>query len=520
MDTFRSESQALPRPSYAKLPRALRAAGAPASVMGAAIAVFLVLGLALLRLVWHAAVLSPRRLHVAPLDTAPVDAQRVADALGRTIRHQTISRSREEPMAAEAFEALQTELRALFPRVHASLEPERVADWSLLYTWRGTTPELAPVVLVAHQDVVPVEAGTEDGWSEPPFSGAVTGGEVWGRGALDDKGSLVAILAAVEDLLAEGFSPRRSLLLAIGHDEEIGGEAGARAIAAGLASRGVRAELVLDEGGVISDGVMAGLGPVALVGIAEKGAVSLELTVEAQGGHSSMPPPQSAVGILAEAVRRLETRRPRARMVEATRATLEAFAPELPFLRRLLLANVDVLEPLVLRALAARPAIDAAIRTTTAVTVIHGGTKSNVLPERASALVNFRILPGESVEDVIEHARAAIADARVRVGVEPGTSGREPTAASPADGPAFALLEETIAARFPGVVVAPYLVLGRTDARHYEAISENVYRFLPLRLDAEARGRLHGTDERVGVEVLAGAVGFYRELIRRAQRDL
>ena len=518
----RNESQARPRPSDVYVAPSLQVAGVPMSVrvMRAAIAVILTLGLVLLWMVWRAAVLSPRRLAVAPLDTAPVDAERVADALGRTIRHQTISRSREAPPAAEALEALQTELRALFPRVHASLEREQVGDWSLLYTWRGTVPGLAPVILVAHQDVVPVDPGTEDAWSQPPFSGAVSGGEVWGRGALDDKGSLVAILAALEDLLAEGFVPRRPLLLAIGHDEEIGGEAGAQAIVAELVSRGVRADLVLDEGGVVSDGVLPGLGPVALVGVAEKGAVSLELVAEAPGGHSSMPPPQSAIGIVAEAVRRLETRRPFARLVQPTRATLEAVAPELPFLHRLLLANVGVLEPLVLRALATRPALDAAIRTTTAATLIHGGAKSNVLPERASAVVNFRILPGESVDGVVAHARATVADARVHIGIEPGTSGREPTPASPADGPAFALLEETIAARFPGVVVAPYLVLGRTDARHFEAISKNVYRFLPLRLDADARQRLHGTDERVGVEELADAVGFYRELIRRAQRDL
>ncbi len=486
----------------------------------AARAMILALGLSFLWMVRRAAVLSPRRLHVAPLDTAPVDADAVAHALARTIQHQTIAWSRDAPPAAEAFEALQAELTALFPRVHATLERELVRDHSLLYTWRGSAPGLAPIVLVAHQDVVPVEPGTEDAWSQPPFSGALSGGEVWGRGALDDKGSLVAMLAAVEDLLAVGFAPRRTLLLAIGHDEEIGGEAGARAIVSVLASRGVHADLVLDEGGAISEGVLPGLGPVALVGVAEKGAVSLELVAEAPGGHSSMPPRQSAVGIVAEAVRRLETGRPSARLVQPTRATLQALASELPLLHRLVLANADVLEPLVLRALATRPALDAAIRTTTAATVIHGGTKSNVLPERASAIVNFRILPGESVDEIMAHARATVADARVHIGIEPGTSGREPTPASPDDGPAFALLEETIAARFPGTVVAPYLVLGRTDARHFEAISENVYRFLPLCLDADARQRLHGTDERVGVEELAGAVGFYRELIRRAQRDL
>ena len=488
--------------------------------MRTAIVAILALGLALLWMVWRAAILCPRRLEVAPLDTAPVDAERVARALGRTIRHQTIARSREAPPAAKAFEVLHTELSALFPRVHACLERERVGDWSLLYTWRGSAPELAPVVLVAHQDVVPVDPGTEDEWGQPPFSGRVSGGEVWGRGALDDKGSLVAILAAVEDLLAEGFVPRRPLLLAIGHDEEIGGEAGARAVAAELAARGVRAVLVLDEGGAISDVPIPGLGPVALVGVAEKGQLSLELSADTPGGHSSMPLPQSAIGIVAGAVRALETKRPPARMVEATSVTLKALAPELPFLPRLLLASADVLQPLLLRAFATRPVLDAAIRTTTAVTVMHGGTKSNVLPEQASAIVNFRILPGESVADVVAHVRATVADPRVRIEIAPETLARDPSATSPTDGPAFALLEETIAARFPGVVVAPYLVLGGTDARHFAAVSENVYRFLPLRLDADARTRLHGTDERVGVQELAGAVGFYRELVRRAQQDL
>ena len=522
MPGSRDATQAPPRLTTADVAPRRPAVGArpSVSIRRVATAAVLALGLALLWMVRRAAGLPVRRLDVAPLDTAPVDDEGVAHALARTIRHQTISHSREAPPAAEALDALQTELRALFPRVHASLEVERVGEHSLLYSWRGGTAELPPVVLEAHQDDVPVDAGTEGAWSHPPFSGVVAGGEVWGRGALDDKSSLVAIFAAVEDLLAVGFAPRRPLLLAIGHDEEIGGEAGAQAIVAELVSRGVHADLVLDEGGVISDGVLPGLGPVALVGVAEKGAVSLELIADAPGGHSSMPPHQSAIGIVAEAVRRLETGRPSARLVPPTRATLEALAPELPFVLRLVLANADVLTPLVLRALATRPALDAAIRTTTAATVIQGGTKSNVLPEHASAVVNFRILPGESVDDVMAHARATVADARVRIRIEPGTSGREPSAASPYEGPAFSLLEQTIAARFPGVVVAPYLVLGRTDARHFEAISQNVYRFLPLRLDADARQRLHGTDERVGVGELAAAVGFYRELIRRAQQDL
>jgi carboxypeptidase PM20D1 len=487
-----------------------------------ALALFLALLLGIGWLTWRALSIPSRQLEAEALDDAPVDAARVADALARVIRIRTISESREAPVAADAFRALHRELERLFPRIHsgAGLERERIADWSLLYTWRGSDPELEPLLLVAHTDVVPIDPGTENAWKQAPFSGAVVDGEVWGRGAIDDKGSLIATLAAVEDLLAERFTPKRTLLLALGHDEEIGGNAGARAIATTLEARGVRAALVLDEGGVVSEDMIPDLGPIALVGVAEKGSVSLALTVEAPGGHSSVPPRQSAIGIASEAVRALETQHPSARLVETTRATFAALAPELSFPARLVLANADVLARPLLRVLASNAALDAAIRTTTAPTVFHGGAKSNVLPKRVTAVVNFRIIPGETVEDVVAHARATIADDRVHIDIARGTPAREPSAESPTDGPAFALLQKTIAARFPEALVAPYLVLGGTDARHYGVISENVYRFLPLRLNPESRTRMHGTDERLDVDELANAVRFYRELIRRAQQPL
>ena len=484
-----------------------------------AVAALLASGLTVLRMGRPAEDRARRPHHRSPVATTTVDASNVAQALGRAIKHQTISRTRQAPTEAAAFEALRLELEASFPRTHASLERVRIADHSLLYSWPGTQPELEPVVLVAHLDVVPVDPGSEHEWSHPPFSGLVTDGYVWGRGALDDKGSLVAILTAVEDLLADGFVPRRTLLMAFGHDEEIGGDAGARAIADELSEQGVHAALVLDEGGAISDAPIPGVGPVALVGIAEKGLVSLELTVETAGGHSSMPPRQSAVGILAHALDALERHRPRARLVEATRATLEAFAPRLPASRRLLLSHLDLFEPLVLRALARHDTTDAAIRTTTAATVIHAGAKPSVLPTRARATVNFRILPGETVDDVVAHARATVADERVRFEIASDSVARDPSATSPASGPAFELLAATIKARFPEVVVAPYLVLGGTDARHYEAIADHVYRFVPLRIGAATRDLLHGTDERVAIDELAGAVAFYTELIRRAQSE-
>jgi carboxypeptidase PM20D1 len=470
-------------------------------------------------LAWRAVSLPSRQVTAEPRDTGPVDADAAAHALARAIRIETVSLSREAPPAGDAFDALWLELETLFPRVHAAggLERERVATWSRLYRWPGRDPSLAPLLLLAHTDVVPIDPGTEEAWSEPPFSGVVAGGEVGGRGAIDDKGSLVAILAAEEDLLAAGFVPQRTLLLGFGHDEEIGGDDGARAIAETLAERGVHPALVLDEGGVVSEGMIPGLDLVALVGVAEKGSVSLSLVAEAPGGHSSMPPPQSAVGIAAAAVRTLETRPPPARLGATTRATLYALAPELSWLPRLALGNADLLTWPLLRVFRTNPALDAAVRTTTAATVIHGGAKANVLPKRVTATVNFRILPGDSVDGVIEHARLAISDERVRIQIAPGTSPREPSPESPAEGPAWDLLQGAIAARFPDAVVAPYLVLGGTDARHFTPICDDVYRFLPFRMTPESRTRMHGTDERLAVEDLANAVGFYRELIRRAQ---
>ncbi len=489
-------------------------------IVRGAMTVGLLLLLAVVWLGWRALSLPSRQVSAEPIDAHEVDAERVADALARAIRIPTISLSRDADPDAAAFRALHEELERRFPRVRATLSRERIADWSLLYTWPGADPSLAPILLAAHQDVVPIDPGTEEAWTHPPFSGAVVDGVVWGRGAIDDKGSLIAVLAAVESLLEEGFAPERGVLLAFGHDEEIGGDAGARGIARSLEERGLRPLLVLDEGGMVALDMLPGLGAVALVGVAEKGSVSLSLTAEATGGHSSVPPRQSAVGIAAAAVRALETERPPARMVDTMRATLATLAPELGVLPRFVLANADVLERPLLRALAGNEMLDAAIRTSTAATVIHGGAKSNVLPKHVEAIVNFRIIPGETVEDVVAHARATVADERVTIDIAPGTPAREPTAESPTDSAEYLLLQRTIAARFPDTLVTPYLVVGGTDARHYTAVCENVFRFLPFRVDTETRTLLHGTDERIAVAELAGAVGFYRELIRRSQEAL
>ena len=365
---------------------------------------------------------------------------------------------------------------------------------------------------------MPVDPDSADAWEQGAFSGVRVADEVWGRGALDDKGSLVCLLAAVEGLLAAGFVPERGVYLAFGHDEEIGGHNGAEVIAKTLAERGVRLAWALDEGGMVVTDLAGEFGqPVALVGVAEKGSVSLSLSTEAQGGHSSMPPPQSAVGIVAAGVRALEARKPDAALVRTTRSTIDFLAPELPFVARFVLANLGAFEGWLVRGAETIPTLDAINRTTTAVTIFRGGTKENVLPRHAEAVVNFRIRPGDSVASITDHVRATIADPRIRVEVAGGTTPREPSPESPVDGEAFHTVQSAIHAHFPDVWVVPYLVFGGTDARHFARVTENVYRFLPFRVTDEGRSRLHGVGERVAVSDLETAVRFYRELVRRAQ---
>ncbi|QRN95240.1 M20 family peptidase [Archangium violaceum] len=441
-----------------------------------------------------------------PLALAPASAEHLAGVL----RYRTISLS-EGPPAAEAFQGLHRYLAETFPLVHQHLAREVVADHSLLYTWKGSDSSLPPLVLLAHQDVVPVEPSTEGRWTHPPFEGRVADGFVWGRGAMDDKSRLVAQLEAVEALLAEGVVPRRTVYLAFGHDEETHGE-GARALAALLASRGVKAELVLDEGQVVTRGIVPGVtDDVALIGIAEKGGLSVELFTRAGGGHSSMPPPQTTVGVIAGSVSALERHPLPARLEGPARDLFAHLAPEMPFSRRLAFANLWLFRPLVLSQLTRAPSSNALVRTTTAATRISGGVKDNVLPSEARAVVNFRLLPGDSVEEVLAHVRATVNDARVEVRALPDH--REASPSSPTSTEAYRALARTIRRSFPSTIVAPTLVVGGTDSRFYSAVSANVYRFSPMVVTPEDLERFHGTDERLSVDAWLGMVRFYRELL-------
>jgi carboxypeptidase PM20D1 len=304
--------------------------------------------------------------------------------------------------------------------------------------------------------------------------------------------------------------------LAYGHDEEVGGAAGARQIAALLKARGIELEMVLDEGGVIGDRILPGITePVALVGIAEKGFVTVELSTQVAGGHSSLPPRQSAVGILSAAVARLEQNPMAARLEGPTRQLFDRIGPRFPAIQRAVFANLWLTAPLVLRTLAGSSTTNAMVRTTTAPTIFQAGTKDNVLPSYARAVINFRILPGDTVTTVVEHVRHAVDDRRVEVKIV-GRFSAEPSAVSSTDSESFRILERTIRSVVPDTIVAPYLVVVVTDARYYSGLSRNVFRFLPLRLTQPDLQRMHGIDERIGIREYEAAIRIYRQLIIEA----
>ncbi len=454
-----------------------------------------------------------RQLTVETVRARPVDPG-AAERLGQAIRFRTVSYQNPRRLDPEQFLGLHRYLSDAFPGVHRTLGRETVEQYSLLYAWKGSDAALPPLLLLGHLDVVPVEPGTEGAWTHRPFAGRVMDGYVWGRGAMDDKAGVLGALEAAEDLVRAGFRPRRTVLFAFGHDEEVGGRRGAARIAALLAARGVRPALVLDEGLPIVEGVVPGVAaPVAMVGTAEKGYLSVELVVRSEGGHSSTPPRRTAVGILASALHRLE-RKPLPPVISGATARLfEFLGPEMPFVPRVVLANPWLFRGMLERRLAASPATDALIRTTAAPTMLEGSVKENVLPTRARAVVNFRIRPGETTESVLAHVREAVHDRRVAVAPFGATSS-EPSPESSPDSAEFRRLQRTIAQVFPGVVVTPGLVLGATDARHYAALSPNVFRFLPLRATADDVNRPHGTDERIAVDVYEDMVRFYGKLIR------
>lgn len=447
---------------------------------------------------------------VAPAPAFDLDA--AARRVGEAVRFRTI-RASEDAYAPE-FERFHAWLASAYPAAHAEMQQEVVAGGTLVYTWAGSDASRPAMLLLAHHDVVPVSVGTDSQWSHPPYAGVVAEGAVWGRGTLDDKGSLVAIFEAIEALASDGFRPARTVIVVSGHDEETGGT-GAAAAAQLLRSRGTELEFVLDEGlATVTDFPLLGR-PVALVGVAEKGYGTLRITAPATGGHSSAPPSETGVEVLARAVLAITSRPFPMRFEGPAADMLRALAPHAPLAVRVAVANDWLFGPLLVRQLASTPAGAATLHTTIAPTMLRGSPQENVLPQDAAAWINYRIAPGHSASAVLAHARAATRSLTVDIGWE--RPPYEPSRVSSTGSDAFRLIA-TLASADGSVPVAPGLVTATTDSRSFADIARDVYRYQPIHASMREFEMIHGSDEHLTLENLERLVTFYARLVATAAR--
>jgi carboxypeptidase PM20D1 len=444
-----------------------------------------------------------------------VNSMEVAQHLAAAVRFKTISYGggKLEDQKNAQLDALRDWMEQTYPAFHKAATREIIGK-SLLFTWKGKNPNAAPILLMAHMDVVPVVPGTEHDWQHQPFSGDISDGFVWGRGSIDDKGCLITILDAAERLAAQGFTPERTIMFAFGQDEEVGGNEGNANVAKVLAARRLHFSWVLDEGGAILDEPFPGVQqPVAVVAVAEKGYLSLEIVAHGNGGHSSRPTHDLAIARLANAITNVVGHPFSSGLDDVQSEKLSVLAPIMPFGLRLMLANLWLTAPIVTRIMDGQADMAARLHTTIAPTMLSGGVKDNVLPPQAQATINFRLHQRDTIKSVIEHVRKAINDPGVDVRALTETQS-EASKISDLHDANGKYLVAAIQDSFNGIPVAPDITTGATDSRHYLPIADDVFRMDPFHMGPDDMGRVHGTNERLAVGNLGPAVGFYMRLMQ------
>jgi carboxypeptidase PM20D1 len=443
----------------------------------------------------------------------PINADQAAARLSEAIKFQTVFNEDKSKVDYIPFAKQQEYLEKTYPLVYSTLERKVFNDYGLLFTWKGSDPSQKPILLLAHQDVVPA---SDEGWKYPPFSGTVADGYIWGRGTLDDKSTLLGMLESIEYLIKDGFQPSRTVCLASGFDEELTGMEGAGKIAQYFKDNGQQFEYITDEGFLLISGAIPGInGPVALIGIAEKGYLNLELAAESEGGHSSMPPRQTTAGIIAAAVDKLEKNPFPGKLAGGPAGQMfEYLGPEMSPLYKTVFGNTWLLDSVIQGILSSSPSTDATLRTTTAPTMLRGSDRENILPKRESAAVNFRLFPGDTIESVVKRVNTVINDPRVKVTVLPGANEASPVTST--DSWAFKTFSQTIHEVFPEAVFSPGMTNSASDATRYIGLSPNILRFLPQRLNSDDLSMLHGTNEKISLSNYGEMISFYTQLIKNS----
>lgn len=444
-----------------------------------------------------------------------VNGQRACDRLSQAIQIKTISCEDESQTDWGAFDRFHAFLEQSYPLIHKNLKLDHISTASLLFYWEGTDTDLDPIAFLAHQDVVPISEGTEEDWEHPAFDGVNDGQFIWGRGALDMKNHLICLMESVETLLEEGYTPKRGVYLCLGHNEEIvsGGNNGARELARELERRGVHLDSVVDEGGAMLPAHVKGLLDANLtgVGVAEKGYADFKITVKSKGGHSSQPPKHTAIGQLAKKVERLENHQFKSTILPFVYNMFTDIGRHATYPGRVVLCNLWLLRPVLKLVMKQIPPAASLIRTTTGVTMASGSPTANVLPQKASVTVNFRIMPGQTIADVQRHIEKYMGGDNVEIEF---IKGKEPSIVSPTDTRAFDTLRRLSVNLDEKNIVAPYLVMGGTDAYNYENVCSNIYRFAPFTVDTALLLTTHSTNERIPVGQMTQGVTFFKRYIR------
>jgi len=407
-------------------------------------------------------------------------------------------------------------LEKSYPLIHQQLSRTIVNHYSYVFEWKGTDTSLLPLILMGHYDVVPVEPSAVKLWTVPPFSGTVKDSIIWGRGSVDDKAAVISILEATEALLRKGFVPKRTILLCFGHNEESTGT-GAIEIVKYLKSKHIRADMVLDEGGeVTTDKLKDVKRPVAMIGVSEKGYVTFELSVQKTGGHSSIPAKETSIDILAKALYTLRQKQSPANMQPPVREFLERVSGSSEsFVNKLAMSNLWLFKGTVQKILSYTPEGDAMLRTTIVPTMLESGIRENVIPTNATAIVNCRVITGETYEQVQQFITKTIDDDRVKIRIK-GDFATEPSKATDLNSAAFRMVQDAVYNTVDDIIPAPYIMLGATDSRSYREISDGVINFSPL---TDSKG-YHGIDERLPIRDYQRFIHFISLIIKESGKKL
>lgn len=435
------------------------------------------------------------------------NARIYAEKLGTMIRIPTVSKNEDEDLSA--FYTLQEELANLFPLLHANLEKTEL-NGTLIFHWKGNDSSKKPILFMGHQDVVPA---SDNGWVVPAFSGKVVDGLLYGRGAIDCKGHLFTILQAIEELLEEQFVPPCDIYVTSSINEETRGN-GARNAANYFLEKGISFSIVIDEGGTILDEPIAGMTkPYAVIGVTEKGYMDLKITAKGAGGHSSTPPRKTPAARLFAFAHEIETKRPFKKcLLPETRKMFDCMAPALPSPLRFLLGNTGFFGPLLKMVLPRiSPFGEALLATTCCFTMMEGSKAPNVIPKEPYLVANLRPAVHEDCEAslLVIQKYAAKYDLEVEV-----LQKNDPSPISDIYSKEYTFLESCIGKQFPDIGIAPYIIMGGTDCRYFQSLTQNAFRFSPLRTTNEQINACHAINENVTVSALTEAVSFFKVFIK------